>query len=355
MIIVKVVLAALFLIAVPMIIGNSLSRRMHEGYEGNLIANWVFGIVAMFAQLQLLTVPMIIAKVEFHVLFDLYLAILLFETAAGLARHGGEFAQMLQQVPKRFRAIGILGIIVLVSILLQGYVLGYYQHVDNDDARYVPYALAAVQKDALMNENPITGQPIYWELSESLKDMVSPWIMLWAILAKVAMFHPTIYIHTVLPFFLIPLSYAVYWLISMELFSEKEVEKRVLFTGIVSAINIFSGYSSYNAGAFLLFRIWQGKAVFVGILLPLLFLLMLRMWRIEKVKVFDYYEMLVTSLACCMTSGFGIVLTALLLGIFSIFHGFRRKNILGALGIWVALIPCVVYGYIYAFGGDLFR
>lgn len=354
MIIIKGILVFGVAVLVPVILGSVITNHMGKKYKGNIIANWVFGIVLMFAQLQLLAVPMIIADLKFHSLFYIYVSVIALEVLFSFFKNKDTlFFGLKRCIPATKRA-GILGVLVVCSILMQGFMLSYFEHVDDDDARFVPSAVAAIEKDMMFEENPVTGEMLYSRISEVFKDMVSPWIMFWAVLSKVTAIHPAILMHSVVPLIFIPLAYAVYWLLAGLLF-KGEMDKKVIFTGLVSAIHIFSGYSVFNSGAFLLFRIWQGKALFAAIFVPLLFFVALRMFMSEeKITLFDYLLIAVVCCGACLTSGFGIILSTMFFGLVSVIYGISRKNLRGMLCIWMSLLPCVVYGFLYAFGEKLF-
>lgn len=354
MIIIKGILVFGAAIVVPVILGNLITLHMEEQYKGNVIANWVFGIVLMFAQLQLLAVPMIIADLQFHSLFYIYVSIIALEVLFTFFKYKDVMISGLKNCIPMTKKTGILGALVICSILMQGFMLSYFEHVDDDDARFVPSAVAAVEKDMMFEENPVTGEMLYSRISEVFKDMVSPWIMFWAVLSKVTAIHPAILMHSVVPLIFIPLAYAVYWMLAGLLFKE-DMDKKVIFTGLVSAIHIFSGYSVFNSGAFLLFRIWQGKALFAAIFVPLLFFVALRMFMMEgKCRLQDYFLISAVCSGACLTSGFGIILSAMFFGLISVIYGISKKNLKGMLCIWVSLLPCVVYGFLYAFGEKLF-
>lgn len=354
MIIVKGLLIVAATIGVPIILGQFITARMESRYSGHLLANWVFGMAIMFAQLQLLAVPMIIADCRFSNLFHVYMSIIIIEVIVALSKYFKKLKLAVLLIPKKLKKGGFIGLLVILSILMQGFMLSYFEHTDDDDARYVPSAVAAIEKDIMFEENPVTGEPLYSRITEVFKDMVSPWIMFWAVLSKVCMVHPAVLMHSVVPLIFIPLSYAIYWLVAGSLFGD-EHEKKLIFCGLVSAINIFSGYSVYNSGAFLLFRIWQGKALFAAIFIPLLFFMAIRFFTMdEKLKLSDYITIVTVCLGACMTSGFGIVLTAIFWGLVSVIYGISKKAPKSMVAMWFSMLPCVIYGFLYAFGSTLF-
>ncbi|MCM1466653.1 MAG: DUF6077 domain-containing protein [Alistipes sp.] len=355
MFVLKGFLVAVATVGVPTILGTVVTKHMGEQFEKHLLADWVFGMVFLFAQLQLMAVPMIIADCRFHTLFYVYVALVVLEVLIVLSGSAKELIGGVNAIPMKVKRTGMIGAVVLLSIFLQAFALSYYEHTDDDDARFVPSAVAAVQKDMMFEENPVTGELLYSRVSEVFKDMVSPWIMLWAVISKLSFIHPAVFMHSVVPLIFIPFSYAVYWLLAGQFFGN-DYEKKTVFLGLVSAVNIFSGYSTYNAGAFLLFRIWQGKALFAGIFVPILFLTALYLFGKEDGRI-GFREMLLTAMVCCgacLTSGFGIILSALFFGVVSVIYGISRRSIKGMVLLWIALIPCVVFGFLYAFGEKLF-
>ena len=355
MLILKGFLAAVAMIGVPTILGTFITEHMGERFEKHLLAEWVFGMVFLFAQMQLMAVPMIIADCQFHTLFYVYVALVVLEVLVVLSGSAGEIMHGVTAILMKVKRTGLIGVIVLFSIFLQAFALSYYEHTDDDDARFVPSAVAAVQKDIMFEENPVTGEPLYSRVSEVFKDMVSPWIMLWAVISKLSFIHPAIFMHSVIPLIFIPFTYAVYWLLAGQFFGD-DYEKKTIFLGLVSGINIFSGYSTYNSGAFLLFRIWQGKALFAAIFVPILFLTALYLFG-KKDRIIGLWEMFLTAMICCgacLTSGFGIILSALFFGVLSVIYGISHRSVKGMVLLWIALIPCIVFGFLYAFGEKLF-
>lgn len=356
MILLKGFLLIVMMLVVPVVVGTLLTAHMEERYKDKILTNWVFGLAMMFAQTQIIAVPLVLLRKPFHFLWMTWGVITVIEIAVAIIKYRASVMVMGKTLIPSLKKAGIFGVLVILSIAIQVLALSYFEHRDDDDARFVPSAVAAVEKNIMFMENPVTGEQMYSSFSEMFKDMVSPWIMFWAIIAKVTFIHPAILMHTLVPIFLIPLAYAVYWLLSGCLFTQDgDEEKRVVFVGLVSLIHIFSGYSRFNSGAFLLFRIWQGKAIFAAIFIPLLIFLALRlMMRNKENQFMDYFQVAVVSCGACLTSGFGIILSLMGMGIMSLIYGVGCKNPKGMVYLWISLISCVVFGFLYAFGGKFF-
>ena len=51
-------------------------------------------------------------------------------------------------------------------ILLQAWIPYHYQHIDDDDARYVSEEVSAVVHDTLLVDDPITDEYMYWDVGK---------------------------------------------------------------------------------------------------------------------------------------------------------------------------------------------
>ena len=89
--------------------------------------------------------------------------------------------------------------------------------------------------------------------------------------------------HTILPVFLIPVHYIIIYKIG-KFISRKSA---IYFVLLYSVFNLFSAYSGYSQGAFLLYRIWQGKSGVINIIIPILILTFLYLCDKKEVAVTD--------------------------------------------------------------------
>lgn len=352
MALVKGCIIALVMIVLPLILGMLVTRHFEEEYKSSVISSWISGIIIMFGIFQILAIPVSLLDGKFTLLVILWCVVTGITAVVSLCLNYKNIPYMIKGTLKRAKRAGILGLLAAMIILMQGCILAVFQHVDDDDARYVPSALAAVEKDTMFEENPMTGEYMYWNISETRKDMVSPWVLFWALLARLFMIHPAIVIHTIVPFFFIPASYCIMYMVAKELFSE-DMNKIAVFMILLSVLNIYSGYSIYTAGAFLLFRIWQGKALFANIIIPFLLFMAFRLFKYGY-KVTDYVILTLTSCAASLTTGMGISLMPLFIGLVALIYFVKHRSLKVALGLMASVLPCLFYGGIYVMGYKLF-
>ena len=101
---------------------------------------------------------------------------------------------------------------------MQAWIPYHYQHIDDDDARYVSEEVSAIVHDTLLVDDPITDEYMYWDVGEVRKDVTSPWTMYVAMCCKITGIAPAVFSHTFFPFFMIIICYVLYGMIGNVLF-----------------------------------------------------------------------------------------------------------------------------------------
>lgn len=168
------------------------------------------------------------------------------------------------------KVTGKLLALCALCILFQLILVTGYRHTDDDDAWYLGIAVSAYETGEMFAYSPYTGASM--ELSDGGDYVLSPLPVLWAALGKLFHIHPTILAHTVAPVFMLLWAYYIYWLLGKRLFGRKDEDAgAAAFLLFMNVLNLFGFYSTRTSGTFLLFRSWQGKAVFCAILVPCLF------------------------------------------------------------------------------------
>lgn len=243
-----------------------------------------------------------------------------------------------------------LVIILSLLIFLQAFLSSYLYHDDDDDAYYITISSVTI------NEGEMGLEPIYITsgLDSSMVTHVShrtdtsTWEYFIAYLSFVFSIEPVILAHTVLPFLLIPLAYmAVYHIASM-LADKKQI---IYFMIAFSLLNIFGAYAVYSPACFLLLRIWQGKAVLVSIIFPILFGNCLEIIKYKKYdKQYWFYNAMIL-IGGVSTTIIGVYLTPIyymMIGIpFLLFIKWNEaKRLLKP--IILSLIPCALFA-VYSF------
>ncbi len=343
---IKTFLVILFLYIVPVLVGNGVNRiwKMKSG----VVRDFLLGNIFIWAFLQLITVPLVIAKQSFLVVIGLLTGAILLVSAAGIILGRNEWhpkvwwknclesAKVLlknaEAIISQVLFIGILGYILYNVIALQ--------HTDADDSRFVVNAVDILRTNRMFLTDPSTGLPVESWFGELIKDVTAPWAVYIAYCAKMTGISAVIMAHSVLPVSLILCAVAVYWLLAKHLI--KRFANRCIFMFVVLLIQLYGCMSIYTAETFMLTRIWQGKAVVASVGIPAM--LLIGMWLYRKEKEWRYYILLLAlDMAMCLMSGMGIIIGAIMLGCMGLIYGIAKRKPWMSLALWGMCIPNVVY------------
>ena len=145
---------------------------------------------------------------------------------------------------------------------------------DGDDAYYVVQALTAQQTDTLYRIDPNRGVSMPLDARHALA-LFPIWE---AFVGTMCGIHATVMAHSVVPLFLIPLTYLIYYEIGCELFCSK---KRLLpmFMVLMALWQMFGNVSIYTTETFFLTRTWQGKSFAGNFIIPAVFWIFLCLFR----------------------------------------------------------------------------
>ena len=293
---------------VPVSVGFALrKRRIMEAY--------VFGQVLMWAVFQVLAVPMVLLRLPFSVLQVTFSALTGLACACGWARI---WKMGVQRPDLRLSPLTYLA---AALILAQAgmYVLG--QHLDEDDSRWIAEAFDALIHNRMLLDNPATGAYIGRFAGEMSKDVFSPFSMYLAVLSGDVLIRPAVTAHTVYAPVLLMTMYMIYALIAEELFEKKREQGAFLLACAV--IHLFYAGNTRSQAVFALVRIWQGKAVVAGVILPLFLLLFLRL--IRKPGKEAWFWMACAGSAACLLSGMGVPIAMILLTVYGVYTVLMKR------------------------------
>lgn len=340
--ILKLILFCITMLVIPFIVGMLYIEKSRERLE-DIVLCYLQGIVTIWGIFQIVAVPLIFMRERLTLLSGIMGGIVSALCLLSLILNFKRIPHLIMAPFRQIKSIPWQMWAAVLLVLLQTFLLVRYCHIDEDDAFFVASSATAVETDTIFSINPYTGA-VYNVLPP--RYVLSPFPAFIAVISKVSGIHSTIIAHTLLPAILIPLSYIVFGLVGSRILKR---DKRMIgyFLILVSAIQLFSGYSVYTPGVFLLTRIWQGKAVLTNVLLPAVFCLGLVAY--EKKQKRDWIVLLLLMFASCMVSSMGVFLGALTLGIFALINGIANKSFKIVFYSFLCCIPNLIYGVIYFF------
>lgn len=323
-------------------------------------------ILSLFCIFEIICVPAIFLHaglLGLIAIFLLLLAVFVFVLwkMKRLPRQGNGKEQKREGVTgKKISALGEkLRVLCILSILFQLALVVFYRHTDDDDAWYLGLAVSAYETGEMFAYSPYTGDAM--ELSDGGDYVLSPLPILWAALGKLFYIHPTILAHAIVPVFMLLWAYYVYWLLGKRLFGGKnESAGAYAFWLFMNVLNLFGFYSTRTSGTFLLFRSWQGKAVFCAILVPCLFYYFLGLLKSQRQRereltvnealINEKQELsgiYLTMGAGCLASFSAASLMPLLLFAMALTYAIATRSVKIPLKMCGAAIPNVILAGIY--------
>jgi len=319
MLILQIIIVYILLLPVPAVIGTIFSGKY--GGRGCVLFSWVSGQILLWAGFHFLSIPIILMEQSFlilAVLFGIYTAALV--AVAAILKIGKyrkrenifRSSRQLKQIEwkKHYLLWVVFGVLLLIQLILT--ILMAYE--EGDDAFYLAISVITESSDTMYQILPYTGATTGLDARHGL----APFPIWIAWLARVSGVHAVTIAQVLLPLVIILMTYAIYYLIGVRLFAQKE-HKLPFFMILVELLVLFGGYSVYSAENFLLVRASQGKAVIANIILPFLFLLFILILEElqEKATVNKYYWILtaLTMTSGCLCSTQGTILTCMMLGV----------------------------------------
>ncbi len=344
------------LFIIPMLLGLLFLRLFLSKEKNNLILAFIVGIILEFAICQLIAVPMIYRENTFLELLKLYCIIVAGLSIISILINIFNIKGILKGIFNFFKETPkILLILTIILVGLQVYPLVKYMHEDGDDATYVAAATTAVQTNSLYKYSAQTGSEEGEHLAPRYR--LGPFPLYIAIISELIKIHPAITAHTIFPIIFIPLAYMIYGVIANKLFDGNK-KNVFMFLLIMCMLHIWGNYSVRTNFTFLLFRIWQGKAVLANIIIPAVWM----MFIIAEENDFKFGSCLllfITILGGVLTTTMGIALPPIILMSLSLICELSKvkykdlinkenlTRIKNLIKCFICCIPAIVYGGIY--------
>ncbi len=328
--------------------GMNMVREERIGFSG-LLKSWVMGQMLLFALLQVMAVPMILLKWKFSALLWSYLGACAVLSGSGLMRLAKRKKVSLKMDRQAFSVLAVLLLVFAAGLILwQAGTYFFGIHLDEDDARWLAEANDALEYGHMMTCDYDTGE--YLGTFTMIKDVTSPWPMMYAVCSRILRIRASVFAHTIYPPAALLTMYAVYWLMASELF--EKTEARLAFLFFAALINLFLGITVFTQQTFSLVRIWQGKATVAAIVIPLLLWLFIRINKRDENR--DWFSLPVVCCAACLMSGMGISIAAVMTAVYGGYHIIAYRHWKRIPHAVLAVLPSVVSLAVYLMFRPLF-
>ncbi|MCR5187279.1 MAG: hypothetical protein K6D97_09280 [Clostridia bacterium] len=354
------VLAFILLFVLPTIVGGII-KYFYFKDKGNdkkvntLFFSFAFGYLTEFTVFEIISVPLILFGASFSVMvwcfiiwnivlcaYSIYLNYFKDRKNSSIKN---DFIKQCENIKNLFSNKTTLALTIAAVILIgiQIYVPTVYMHEDDDDIFYVGTAVTSLYENSMFKVNPRIGEDVGIEW----KYVLGPFPLYNAVISRLIHIHPTITAHTILPGAFILLCYSVLYLLAKRLFRD-DTNSVVLFLVFMSLINIFGNYSIRTPSTFLLFRIWQGKAMLANYIIPMVWLLWLM--QEDEENRFSYVLYVIAVFAATFTTTMGMIFVPLILCVLALIRFIQDRNFKRAFSTALCCSPIAIYGVIFLVG-----
>lgn len=334
----------------PLCVGTLLTEK-EDGY----MKKWIWGWMLLFAVFEVLAIAATLAELSADTLNLMFGGV----TAGCLLAAWRLKKLVFSPVGKKNPPAGdkshsgkdgswsagenVLAAAALLLIAVQVLTVVCTAHIDNDDAFYVGTAVTTYFTNSVNQISPYTGE--FVDLTVLREYALSPYPILWGCLGKLFQIHPTYLMHTLLPIIFIPMVYMVLYLIGREVFPQDR-KRQLLFLLFAALLNLFGGFSTRSPSSFLLFRIWQGKAMLCNIMVPMYYYLFLE----KETKAdgrYRYVKWWILALAACLVCFSSVMILPVLLGIFVLSDLVCREKLKDIIRMGSTMTPYLILGVGY--------
>ena len=349
MIIFKAIILFIILIVVPGIIGFlPLHFLKKYNIKSSIILSMVFGYMLEFASFEIYGVACVFLDTSLSILTYLYIFTNIVLVSLSVFLNKEEIIKKFKDIKsfkfsiKKFLKENYIQIIVLILILFQSVYLSTHMHEDADDSYYVAQGETSVYTNSLYRYSALTGK---YNEDKEIQYMLGPFPIFYAVLSKLSHVEATIIAHSVVPLVFIPICYMVYFLVADKLFNNDK-KKAWMFLLFLCLLSIFGNYTIRNNSTFMLFRIWQGKAMLANFIVPLLWYL----WFLAvecDFRLINYLLFLLCLFAGLYTTTMSTMICSILLGGLAFIDFLRKRDIKKFIKICSCIIPLVLCSAVY--------
>ena len=324
---------------------------------------WISGQVVLWAGFQVLSVPVILTEGSFRtvvLLFSLYtIALVVLATICYLMKRKKGVLPVTEQggtekseghymmfFGHNIAPSGWLWIVFWGLLAFQLFQAVYLSYADGDDSFFVAVSGLVENSNEMYRKDVYTGWPSVLDVRHGM----APFPIWISYLARVSGIKAVSVAHIAMPLILIPMTYALYYLLADKLFVKRK-ECIPLFLILTQILVLFGDYSYYTVERFMIARSRQGKAALGSIVIPMLFLLLLILLERlqEQQKIGWLYWMLFVGvlLTGCLCSTLGALLVCMLVGISGLCAAFAYRRWWIVIPMGICCMPCVVYAGLY--------
>lgn len=282
MIYLKIIITVILMFYFFFRIGMLINKKIKSIHITDVI---LYGAVLFFALFQIIGQICILLHCDFRIpLYITYLFILILLVLSykfvGLKK---SIKFVKKNVLKNIvvnKKIQVLNVVLFIFVIAIATFSAYIFNENADDGFYVSLINQSIDsKNIYENSEPSLG---YGNDNQLRRYEISSYELFVSVLCKISTISSSIMCHTVLPFVFVIMSYFTYYLLIRRITKNTKFSIQTLL--ILSLIFVFSGMTSRTIGSSLLSKMWQGKSIFLNIVLPLVIANLIKVYYGKNIK-----------------------------------------------------------------------
>lgn len=283
----------------------------------------IYGLLVLFASNQIVLTPCILFHTSFKLCYFLVgiltitLVSLSFLIKEETNKRKTDIKKYIGQMKSLDKVIFVtMSILVMFQMIISSVIF-----TENaDDSFYVSLATSSIDSEKIYMEEPSMG---YINEEHSLLtplERIPSYELSIAVYSKIFGITPTIIFHTLLPFIFIGISYLSYYYFARTILNKRNSK---IFIIILSVIMMFASFSTKFRTGCLLYKMWQGKAIFLNISLNIIIASLLRLSKKTNKK--DLIILFLANLSAVHVSATSIFIISFVYLSFGILKLFKLK------------------------------
>lgn len=328
---------------VPFFLGFIPVKHMNR-LQKTPAMTYVCGWFVSFFLFELTAVPFILLEQSFTMLVMVYTCIVLLVLGISLWQGRSlwrcylEEIQQIREMPLHVK-LGWSVFYVLVFFQMAYAVL--YGHYDGDDAYYIVTAVLTDTFDTMYLRDAYTGY-IY---PLDVRHAFSPTPIYQAWLSRLSGIAPAVVAHTVLGVVWLGFLYCVYGQIASRILWNRKNYKPV-FMILIAVWFMYGNVSLYTTETFAMTRIWQGKGLMAGMVLPAMFLCLLYLAQ-ESVSQGMWLLFICVCMSAVFATSVAFMVIPTMTGIAAVMIGIKKKSVKYGVDLFLCCLPCLLLALCY--------
>ncbi|MBQ5676528.1 MAG: hypothetical protein IIV45_15930 [Lachnospiraceae bacterium] len=331
MIVVQILLAFFWMCVVPAFTGCIFTKLFCKTKRWNFILVTATGLLVQYALYEVLALIFIGLDKSFRLLSKLYAAGGLFLAFVGIvvlylnrAQLKAELECKKQNLPDGKWKFDWYLVLAIFMIGVQLVAILWWATPDSDDAFYSGLSSMSLAGDYVLKYDAYNGLMKKEIIARYAISALPPYQASLQLLC--GNLHHLFITHNLFPLFYMPLSYGLFYLVGQVIAGgDRKESHRYLFYLVL--LHMFGNTFVFSPQNFLVTRIWQGKALFICISLPVFYLLLNGMFACKKIKERMIYVMLLflALIATVFMGETGLFLGPLMILAMSLAYGIVAK------------------------------